>query len=205
MFFFSFCRPKNKIDKATELEIELKLDQSVRPDPSDGTKRVFASQEANGIKRFHEKHFPSIPLSTFRAILDRYKARKNILLIRRIEHDHCVCPTCASLTHTLETAKGQLSLSKDAATQKQLNEEVRRCQQALDEHVALHSLQRRGMQILVDKVRKEEPDTFAAHFDAKSKYQLPFFHQELRPDTNAKFVVQAFGNILALFSCFSVS
>ena len=83
--------------------------------------------------------------------------------------------------------------SAETEDQEEVKEELKKAEAALALHDRIQHLQRVGMLKLVDDL-KEDESAAVFHFDAKSKYFLPFFHQEIRCSVTARHPVQAYGN-----------
>jgi len=102
--------PVNKTKPAKETEIVEKLQEHLRPNPEDATQLVFTSANLNGLTSFHQEYFSDMPLSTLRNIVERFKERHNVIALKGIFRDHCLCPVCADL-------RAQIQLHEEALKQ----------------------------------------------------------------------------------------
>ena len=95
-----------------EKEVFDGLDEHLKENPIVSTKRTFSTLRANGIKPLWRLRFQHLPLSTFRAIVGRFKDKHNILL-RRQHRDHCICGICVVLQNQIQGTKDLLVLTED--------------------------------------------------------------------------------------------
>ena len=200
-----------------EREVVEKLQEHLRPNPEDATQLVFTSANLNGLTSFHKEFFDGMPLSTLRNIVERFKQCHNVIALKGLFRDHCLCPVCADLraqinlcTEALKHAASNVRIllpdvrvvclfSKKFFKQQQesydLKEKVFALKDAFEAHNDLQLLQRAGM----NQIRSTLTHLTLAskkrmfHMDAKSKWSLPFFLQEVRGVPQAKFVIQEIG------------
>lgn len=138
-------------------------------------------------------------LSTLRAIIDRWKRDKQVLLLTCEGTDHCRCPVCEGLQNQLQAASDafqELAKSKkqnDLAVIMAWNE-VKACQSALDKHLEESQVQRVGMYLLRSSSLADNK-TAVYHVDAKSKYRYPRFWRAVRGVPGCRYTAQAFGKV----------
>jgi len=103
--------PVNKTPKDIETRVFNGIEEHLKEDPVDSTKRVFSFLGANGIKPLWRLLFQDLPLTTFRALVVRYKEANNLTLLRKQETDHCICRVCETLSNDIAMAESNLRVA----------------------------------------------------------------------------------------------